>query len=1336
MTQIEFNKNLIQPIIKGLDSIPPNWRLTPMQNGKQAYRPGWQKSGGVGRNELKRILQHGDRVPWGRVNPTGYGLLTGDCGNNTYLIAIDLDGENAHNLEKAILGDNSPITVGWTSGKPHREQKLYRLSDRQYEQIKELENRVNKPFTRLVISQWDDIEVKVDKDGKQEQLEIRGNKSQSVLPPSWHPETGGYQWTNSPMSEVAELPHQYFEIIIKQLCKEIEAERQRRENAERARQQRAEYLSSLGDEFNEDDLIRQALSHIDPDCEYETWIRVLMALHSHGDYWVHEADNWSKGSAKYKPGEVERKWRSFGTSTITIGTLFTLAKQYGFCFPQRERNTNWGEPEAEAYRDYCQSLEDEIEHEVEYEYDRIIHNQAKLLEKIQGSKQDNVNPEVVTHNPDVDFWYKEGEMLSAIAKAKELAIARQAHKPVEERTAPNVLVISGTGTGKSFQAKSIGGAIHINNDAKNLGPDYDHIATLMPRHGGLAHDEGRRKENGEPYLTQMKRDDAREIVIPANCINTDTFNQLERIGLKGEVSGKEGLVCGACPKYFECKGKEDEEISDEINFIGQRRHILSSTTFKAHIQSLPRDSYDYSQKTAVVDEAKEVLRNCIKSRVINNDGFMRWYTKAKQMVANDLVLAMVGDELLTNIELNQILDDLNIFISGLLSVESYESRYGSHEEIQKLVIEYANQSDGYRERLLLALIAIESAMSQEVTAIVEELDSVTLADNRGAGLNGAQTARIRSAYQAEKRRERRRFLAEYPSIDLLTQLFKTFLVNKDDGDRYGFAQKFYCTFKRGEVTMVAKDMELINILKQTGLTVYMDATMSKTELAAFLDVPESEIVVICQEPKPTENLTLLRVELNGDTSNNFTPRFRERLTNLIKQVKMFDDDFVAIAPKSIYEEVGADAYDLGQTRGSNRFSGNNLLLSPVKLDIGAIKSEYYLLNLESRGMTFKQYYEKCMTDNIIQGIGRTRYVRYPDRHFTVILPLPKQIKAEAFWSRGLPVVDANVADFCPEAAPKRQQNLSSIKRGLVQILEDGVKLTQTTLAKVAGLSRSAVTRIVQSNWSCFTQMFGKLQKLSGFLKELLIQKRTFLKCKTNWQENESFKMFAHYLSPEGVRTEPTMIFDLCLELFEIGLDGIEFLACFPYELLLMIKEAVVNAIAAIVDGGFMLEPAMAGNAPDIKKMKIVFTQFAKKADFSEVDLADSDDDDGGDDPDDDDDDNDPDTNPPDEAIKLPHDAIEASIAKKEIEDEEKNQKGLNGTEQLQVNPKMQGKKIRQNETKLMNGIPEGTRCHSKFNSDKIGNLFWCDRNAHWGIIFDDGTSDLFYPEQIVVAEVE
>lgn len=77
------------------------------------------------------------------------------------------------------------------------------------------------------------------------------------------------------------------------------------------------------------------LNAISPDCDYDEWLKVGMAL-KHEGADVSVWDNWSSRGHKYKSGECAKKWRSFKRSEVTGGTLYHIACQYGYQPPQND----------------------------------------------------------------------------------------------------------------------------------------------------------------------------------------------------------------------------------------------------------------------------------------------------------------------------------------------------------------------------------------------------------------------------------------------------------------------------------------------------------------------------------------------------------------------------------------------------------------------------------------------------------------------------------------------------------------------------------------------------------------------------------------------------------------------------------------------------------------------------------------------------------------------------------------------------------------------------------------------------------------------------------------
>jgi len=310
-------------LLEGLCSIPlfEGWNLTPVNGNKAPYRKNWQTE-----PRLDHLVLE-EEIKLGRAK--GYGLRTGEASfyRGGYLLAVDFDGPSAWDKYRELSGgEDPPETVAWTSGKPGREQRLFcvRLPyGSKVSYVGRLKNRV--AFKTGVIGP----------DGKEEQLELRYNHCQSVLPPSQHPETGQYQWITPPLilkgftedpevSHVASAPQWMIDALLFP-------------PAATCRKDQEPELTYVYEEIpveftgkTERDRALDYLAALDPHRvdDYDTWIRVGMSLHSLGDDSLLSVwDSWSSQSAKYKPGECEYKWSSFKSNGISLGTLAHLAEQ-------------------------------------------------------------------------------------------------------------------------------------------------------------------------------------------------------------------------------------------------------------------------------------------------------------------------------------------------------------------------------------------------------------------------------------------------------------------------------------------------------------------------------------------------------------------------------------------------------------------------------------------------------------------------------------------------------------------------------------------------------------------------------------------------------------------------------------------------------------------------------------------------------------------------------------------------------------------------------------------------------------------------------------------------
>ena len=75
--------------------------------------------------------------------------------------------------------------------------------------------------------------------------------------------------------------------------------------------------------------IKEHLGHINADCDYDTWVKIGMALHAEG-LPFQLFDDWSRKGIKYD-NSARDHWKSFTASGgVTYGTVVALAKQGGW----------------------------------------------------------------------------------------------------------------------------------------------------------------------------------------------------------------------------------------------------------------------------------------------------------------------------------------------------------------------------------------------------------------------------------------------------------------------------------------------------------------------------------------------------------------------------------------------------------------------------------------------------------------------------------------------------------------------------------------------------------------------------------------------------------------------------------------------------------------------------------------------------------------------------------------------------------------------------------------------------------------------------------------------
>ncbi len=328
MTQISHLTPISLRLINGLRRIAAtnlDLPLVPLNNNKQPLGDGWQHRPFSAAQLISAIENGGVNVPikgkTKQIQPQGFGLLTGHpltLNNETYyLMAVDQDGASAiDKIQELSGGQPLPKTVAFTSQRPGRCQYLFLVPEQYKDAIrtKKLKTGANGD------------------DNKPEQLELRWTNLQSVLPPSMHPITGQYHWVEGCAIDEVEI-----EIAPTWLLEQMLSDPSpKTPPSSKPKFSSSVHHNSFDRQWTELDF---ALSYLDAlssyrGDDYDDWLTVGMALHSVDDSLLNEWDKWSQQSSKYKPGECEKKWKSFSPNGgVTLGTLAHMAKLDGWRFP-------------------------------------------------------------------------------------------------------------------------------------------------------------------------------------------------------------------------------------------------------------------------------------------------------------------------------------------------------------------------------------------------------------------------------------------------------------------------------------------------------------------------------------------------------------------------------------------------------------------------------------------------------------------------------------------------------------------------------------------------------------------------------------------------------------------------------------------------------------------------------------------------------------------------------------------------------------------------------------------------------------------------------------------
>lgn len=314
------------------------------------------------------------------------------------------------------------------------------------------------------------------------------------------------------------------------------------------------------------------LAFVNPDCDYNQWVSVGMAIHHclNGggvELW----DNWSSSGAKYCGGAtIQKHWHSFGKTSnpVGYGTLLHYANEGGYCEPVTfvyDGSLGAADDVSSVNLDSVKSVKHLLDEPVDVR--RPPSFVGELTQWINGQ-----------------CLYPRENLAVACALTAVSSLAGMRYTDELDGMSPNILAfcIAGSGTGKEQIMQSY---LQIIKAAQ--------VQSAL--HGGF--------KSEQEIMRNLIRHQAAFYCVDELGI---TLNKLQNASKKGGASYLEGIVGLIMSVYSKANGylPITGDLKDEI----KQKLTLEYAQLEKKIEKLPQDSGSDSTRQRLEDMQADVLQ--------------------------------------------------------------------------------------------------------------------------------------------------------------------------------------------------------------------------------------------------------------------------------------------------------------------------------------------------------------------------------------------------------------------------------------------------------------------------------------------------------------------------------------------------------------------------------------------------------------------------------------------------------------------------------------------------------------------------------------------------------
>ncbi|WP_013325739.1 hypothetical protein [Gloeothece verrucosa] len=649
-----------------------------------------------------------------------------------------------------------------------------------------------------------------------------------------------------------------------------------------------------------------------------------------------------------------------------------------------------------------------------------------------------------------------------------------------------------TGSGKSYRITEIAqDVIYLDVNYKN--PSIDKIKdqfVIMPtRHDGMLLTlEGR--------LVRAKTEEEKtSAALKSNCINADLLNTIHQLGYDIEGSGGEGHppnpICAMCPFWNQRVKVGDKYIplcrterGDGYGFLYERMEAMASSaagtnaaaypdqlpvpqepSFDEEGNEIPLDGLDLRKKILAWEEASLLVTGVreISAKLTDYDRAIATIVSLipeLSHLAHQLnpIRELIEGGYKLGVEMAQKLDEKN-YVPGQKKSNKY---YGlSQGDLLELIGQCPQEILGtdFIEK-------IESALSFH--NILVKPDSVRALENGGKWSSHAEklwAAAARTAMQREANALSYQNVKNLPSNWLLH--FLLIWAKLEPG--------IFKLEKNGHLTISIPDARHQKLANAAGFNLFLDATGDKKQTCLTLGLDPNTIIEVEEIAPMFDNLTVYNINLPGMKSNNWSNTCTEELQEFLKQtINQYGEDNVGIIGQKCHaDSLGYKHWFGKDERGTNHFKGLKVLicLGTPWDNWGSVRDRYWLLNGHLDGL--QEYYQAQVKEKFRQTAGRQRVHLQPDREFIIIFVGTEQ-DLSYLGDTGALVINQDMLEFCPTAAPLRQQQKFKLLTFAKQLMITGQKITQELLAAGLGVTQSCVSKLFKGetlSWKDFQKLF-------------------------------------------------------------------------------------------------------------------------------------------------------------------------------------------------------------------------------------------------------------------------